>query len=515
MATEKLVPISVLEMILQDDNIFQKFIMEFEQSKSIFGDISITNYIQALNDYMAYFIKIQQQLPKKYIDKMNYLNTYYQNFLTVDVPIYSHEHFISSTSFPHLYNILSDPLVFTKFVHFEEYTSFFHPIRLEQYLTALQQMIEYYDQRNLSLSPQVEERWKILQRRYVFHIPHDDLKEQCTIYNETTRCFQNIDIENTAPYIGKLHPSLEKKVMENIPSSLDSFAFARAVYLELCNLLKYNTTFLAYRQDEKNPIAQRIYQMNPAKFSLKYNDVTCNTFSEIYASFLNKYTNLKAIVYGDQHKYVLFVYQGILIKADATEINKDSNHYRLPDITRVKLGLPTFGFQAFSSKYTISSALEYTDKKISNCQQVSSSKRVIAEQEYRKVHHLSSTATQSIESIIQYISLLSRNRTLLGTDYSSYLRLVFQSKLSQEQLKQVIFGTAYKKVGTKYHAVFVVTIPGQSVYYAFEETVGSYVLYEEQIRKLVQNKHLVIDSTCLMQEVEKNGITESVKTTSK
>ena len=120
----------------------------------------------------------------------------------------------------------------------------------------------------------------------------------------------------------KVSDEIQKTILDKIPDNIDDISFARAVYIELNKLLKYNASVWYYKQFEFSSYVRAEYTKDIQDVTLQNNKVLCIQAAKIYASILasrgyNVYLPGKDNrIYG--HSFVYIVGDDYFISADST-----------------------------------------------------------------------------------------------------------------------------------------------------------------------------------------------------
>lgn len=470
--TDKLIPISKLESILEDGDIFRKFILEFDHSEELFEDIPKQEYIQALNQYMKFYIKLGVDLPRRYFDIMNYINTVHQ----IEEQ-YDYEEYLDKTEriipVSFLEDILTKNEILEKFFNFDENRDLF-PQNLDEYLSSLMNLVNYYIENNMPMPPNMDSNFRKIKSVYIFGFHHNEKLE-----GEFE--LKNIDKE------------LEETIFKRVNVNADSFTLARAIYMELCRITSYDANYYAYQKvDKEGKIAQSIYNKPTEEVTLKNNKLVCKSFSEIYATLLNK-VGIKAIVTGGHHKYTLFLCNGIVVKADATMTGSNiGEEFNLPDIIRVKLNLPTTGFSAYNNENNLSYVIEKADKENEEYQE---RKLTELENRYRQIRNLENRKNLSFEEAISYLESIKAGK-LVDLEYTEYLKILLKLNLNRNQLKNIRFCTCFEKQSEVYYPIFIVDgteyITGEFPYFLFSEGNGLNCLSVSELKEKQNGGQLLI-----------------------
>ncbi len=470
--TNKEISLRTLESILKDDTIFRKFIMNFDKEEYLFKQIPKIDYIYSLNTLMEYYIENDNELPKKYFEKMNYINSYYKSELKDMYREYDYEEYTKipkrEIPFKIINAILSEEEVYQKFLHFSEYKDYFKDISLDRYIQAILDMQKFYKESNMILQRHKRERIQTIKSQFIFETPHNEMLtgERCEVI---------------------LDPTLEKEVLKRVNLNEDTFVIARSIYIELCKLVTIDDNFFVQRKTEK--------ELSSTKGS---------DFASIYVSLLRK-VGIDAVISSGKEKCALFSYKGIVVEANATKKGTEiDENYHVSDITRVKIGLKTVGFKALNPENDIHAAILNADKKHEEYQKKVERHRRELEQKYRLIKRLNTDAHQNLVEVMEYIAHLDSNHLLSSLDYTEYIRMMVEVCVEDARKKDIFYATCYKKQGDKYRSVLIVDLSicreYGDTYYLFEEQKGGTVLSSLDLRNMKKMGILSIPS----EKFEKN-----------
>lgn len=304
-----------------------------------------------------------------------------------------------------LENILSDTNTFFNFVSFDRNRDLF-PYSLDDYITRLNQYVQYMIRENEQLNSTQLERINIINKvfhknypvytkdvyydrtqklipisilkslltdeemlnrfldfnnnRNLFPLNFNDYVDAITNYIDTMKnyyiSFSNVYKEHFDKIMefsmvlsngysissNVIDHDLEEKLFENIPKEYNGLSLARAIYVELAKIVQYDDLYLATNNHDDK---ENIYKQNVDTITLTNNKITCKTWAELYSAILNKY-GIQAVVNDKEyHKKVMMTIDNYVITADATNsFIHEQDSMRLCDITRIKLGLNTCGF---------------------------------------------------------------------------------------------------------------------------------------------------------------------------
>lgn len=438
--TDKGISLRTLESILKDDTIFRKFIMHFDKEKDLFKGIDKIDYIYGLNTLMDYYIKHDATLSKKYFEKMNYMNSYYKRDLKELFREYSYENYLKQEkpeiSFKVIHSILSDEEVYHKFLDFNEHKDYFGNISLDKYIQAILEIQTFYEENQILLQKHKKDRIRTIKSQFIFETPHNE-------------------ILTGERYDVKVDPILEKEVLKRVNLQEDAFVIARGIYMELCKLVTMEDTFLVQPKESNRMIHRE------------------KCFADIYATLLRK-VGIDAVVSSGKEKAALFLYKGLVVKADATEKGTQiGENDHVSDVTRVKIGLKTVGFKALNPENDIHAAILNADKKQVEYQKKVEENRKELEQKYRSLKKMDVHGKQNLVEVMEELANLDASYKLSSHDYTDYIKTMIDASVSDAQKEEISCVPCYKKQDGKHHSVIVVDLTKcheyKDTYYLFEE----------------------------------------------
>lgn len=456
--TNKEISLRTLESILKDDTIFRKFIINFDKEKDLFKGMNKIDYIYSLNTLMDYYVEHDDALSKKYFEKMNYMNSYYKKDLKDSFREYSYGDYLKRKKpeipFKVMNAILSDEEVYHKFLHFNEYRDYFRNIPLNQYIQAILDMQSFYEKNHLLLQRHKQDRIQTIKSQFIFETPHNEILtgERCEV---------------------KIDPVLEKEVLKKVNLQEDLFVIARSIYMELCKIVTMDDIFLT-QPKESNKVNQMLAKEK--------------SFSAIYATLLRK-VGIDAVISSGKEKATLFLYKGLVVKANATEKGTQiGENYHVSDITRVKIGLKTVGFKALNPENDIHAAILNADKKQEEYQKKVEENRKELEQKYRSLKKIDVNEKQNLVEVMEELAILDASHELSSLDYTDYIRTMIDTSVSDAQKGEISCVTCYKKQDGKHHSVMVVDLTRcreyRDTYYLFEEQKGGAALSNLDLRNM-------------------------------
>lgn len=151
------------------------------------------------------------------------------------------------------------------------------------------------------------------------------------------------------PFVTDVKPGKKfiKRVEKDLPLDSNNLSIALKLYNNLNEVVEYQEEILAFGQDLSLDFSKKISEAPISSINLTDNQVTCRSWAEIYAFFLNKHNIPCVISISGLHYSVYFKEEGYLFNVDATVVdNNESDNYNMSDLTRSKLGLRPNSFCA-------------------------------------------------------------------------------------------------------------------------------------------------------------------------
>lgn len=465
--TLELIPISLIESIIKDSNVFFKLIRT--PNDPIFNKYSIDDIVHAINDYMNYNIKYSKNLTKDDFERVNYLNKY----INYNV-VYNFEKYLDETSplvtIEELEQILSNEDIYNKFLEFENNKDIFK-LDMNAYLSGLNQMIDYYNKSNIEINNKQMERFKQIIKLYSL-----EMKKYHTL--------------DGYKYDEDLNEELVNKVLENVDLNLDPFTLSRAIYINLCKLVTYDVEFTALDQDLTNEKALEIYERSPENIDVNNNKIVCKTWAEIYQNLLER-VNINAVVVGKKHKYVQFDCDGTLMMADATNSHyeRTSNFY-LDDITRIQIGLPTAGFRCLEDDKNIDLPLKKADEKIEYYKTSIEREFMALERSYCTVKPKVIDSENNIKEQCIFLQSILDNTNLVGFELNKYATMILKNIFSGLDIEH--FHSIIKDENNKIESSLIFTILNNNEYkyMLYTKSSGLKEMSKEQLEYLIKNDTL-------------------------
>lgn len=459
--TEELIPISIIENILITGLDFVKFI-RYNDNKQYFN-YSIDSIINSLNDYMSYMVEVNNSLNKAIFDRINYINTYYRHKMRFDYQEYL-EKSKNYIPFNILIEILKNEDSYDNFLNCIYKNKPYNNIPINIIIHSLNYLV---NRDNCYLSSKENIRKK-----------YDDIINYCNILNKlATEVKPNYTLDKT----------LENKLMEKCDKNSDKFELARNLYFQSCKNLVFDVNFLVGENPEKN----NIYNKSVKDINASKNRVICKTWAEIYASMCNK-NGIRAIIVGDYHKSVILDCDGIIIKADATEIySNDGEDIKMADIQRVKLGLKTAGYTPFIKSKNFYNKLNDVDSKIYHRENMYMKDKQKLIKEYEKNSKIPEVNNDILKNLSIVHDILSQRKDIdisKSLPAQVYFRRLMHLILSDEQLNNTkLFLVAKKEALNSFesNAILRITTNDNFEYYTYGKN-GFTKISPETLKQMIK-----------------------------
>lgn len=401
-----------IEEILYNKATFNRFIRRTNQ----FSKTNINDYLEALNKYMEYLIENGNNISKNVFDSINYINAYFNYNKS-----YSYEEYLDKTERIITLNTLNDILknksTFKKFLNYEKNLDFFDNLSIQQYIYALDNMVKYYHNNNIGLPNKYYKRYLLIKKTYFDLTPPKIAKPRKLTLD---------DIDGYVPD-SDVNIKLKESVLKGLDLNEDKLLLARQIYINLCKVLKYDTSFPYLSSYNNTEQANDIYNRDINDITLKNNDIICKSWAEIYAKVLID-IGLNAKVVGTNHRHVTFQYGDLLIEADATNVIKDEADNYMNDLTRVKLDLTPTGFTSFDDDNRFYRLLANVDKRIENIGENVIKKKLQIIDYYNSVTE--QIVNISLDEKIDFLNKMANSSNLVGLEYLTYLKSLIKTILS-------------------------------------------------------------------------------------
>lgn len=304
--------------------------------------------------------------------------------------------------------------------------------------------------------------------------------------------------------LGEVDNSILEYIDSKIDNNWDNFTKARAIYVELCNVLYYNAKYLGLFYIEYNGLItedevetlEEIKNQDISTVSLENNRLICYAWADLYGSILTKYgidclvDNGKGV---SEHTYVLFEYNGIIIKTDATGtyLGKRDN-IRIHDFARVKGGIEPTGFDALDSSKNIDYLLNAADRKAGinlktydeSCDNIRS--------KYCTVQRNTENKTDIIREKLIKVKTLCSYFEHDDYEYICCLKTLLFNELSKEDLEILKLYSLFSNKEEDYiiNLLFVINDKGNYEYYLFNHNIQEKFEYKD-IKSKINNKELI------------------------
>jgi len=478
-----------LHDILNNEDIFIKFI-RFYDNKELFNETDITEYVETLNNYIKFLINKSYTLDRKMFEKINYINTYRKYNEQ-----YDYEEYIDKTSptisIETIMPFLNNELFYNKIMDYDNNKEFFNGMSLEDLYTELTNTIEYFNEHNIGIEQQLEERYNNIKDKYGKRIEEEKQRRLEEINEEIRK--KSLPATEYEVKKQKINKKLEKIISKSINKNMDDFTKARAIYLKLGELLVYDETFFHLDQNINNETAKNIYNKKLSEISVEKNNVICKSWAELYCLLLNK-NGIKASVASRKekslHKYVRININGEFITADATEAKLDPiDKSFLIDLTRIKLGLNTLGFTYENPTKGIDDKLNLTDENINYVSKDKDKEYLEIIEQYNKLNNIQE---KNINEKISLIVNMIQNTTLTGIEAATYLKTLISVVITDKETININYcGKKVSETEYKTATVLDIKINEEINYYIYEDNNPIKRIEKEQLEELILTGELI------------------------
>ncbi len=320
--TLEIIPITKIEAILNNEEIYKMF-KKYDKNLKYFGEnIKKVEYIVNIIDYMKTKEKLALEIYPKEKERYELITGY----KIKEEKDYTQEELKEKELIKFIKTLLSNQ---------EE---------VIKYLGAIINTNNYNEIYNKSLFT-VEEIYLGIKRLSLDSDFRTDKfqEEKINIMNSIFKLKHERENIN---YFGKINNHFKTAVMSNIPNNLSKTQLARAIYIELNKRIQYDEKMMYYDQDLSLDFIKKIYNKNIDEIDEKNNKITCKTWAYLYSTFLHEY-GIKSFVSGKKHKKVCVILENDIIQADAT--NSSTNG--MTDISNLKMGLPPQNYLSVTNKH--------------------------------------------------------------------------------------------------------------------------------------------------------------------
>lgn len=336
--TVPIITIDTIETIINNDEIYKKFINFNNPQEIFYGNATKSDYTKAVYYYADVMQSSGKQFSKEALKRIKKITGHkFKNSKHIAESIEGYELQEIALS------IIRDENAFNLFVDLEDDKGTFCGFsknQLEQYITT--NLAQFFQNSLIEFSEESKKKLNIIKEIY-------DIK-----LNSYT-----IDISSYEP----INKYFERAIMRKIPIDADKETLLEQIYCNLNKRVVYDQYFFSTNQDLSNNLANKLYNKSP-KESSDDKKVTCKTWAELYAYLLkrkgiNAYINLNG-----EHKYVTIIDGCRVIYADATNLTKSQmDKTRMSDLTRAKLGIKPAGLKMRNLKTNEESQINVQSQK--------------------------------------------------------------------------------------------------------------------------------------------------------
>lgn len=463
-ATEELIPLSILHDILFDESVFKNFL----ERKDIFKDIDLDKTIINLNDYMRLIIKTSNELNPDVYRRINIINANYGNKNSFNANLEGTDKLVPIEA---IESILKDQLVFDRFMNFDNNKDEFNMGTLLAYLIEIVDYYNYIKEKEIVIDYEVIKRYKTIMKKYSLELKR----------------FQSLEGSYAK---GIINEAMEEDIFSSIDFNRNLFSTCYQLYWALNKRCKYSTSYIVMKDIQNEDLAMEIYNEDIENIDKDNNEVTCNTWANMYA-YLLKRIGVDARVVGDYHKYVEFDCDGTLMRADATDAKLvGSDGFYLNDITRCQLGLQVENFICLETEKDISDILYEEYRAVVGNNTLDALKLKALENQYKE-EYLSLENKTPFSLKIKLIKEKYLECGLKGAELAKYLDLLMKLSFSNDELINMeVRYVALRKQNNIYDMSVIFRVDDN--YYIFDDKVGLIVKETSEIIRMHNNKDLVL-----------------------
>lgn len=336
--TAPIITIDTIEAIINDDEVYQKFIKCDNVQEIFLSSVTKPDYIKAVYDYANFMQQRGKQFSKenlKRIKKMTghkfknskYINKSVEGYNLQDIAL----------------DIIRDENAFDLFVNMNDNEGTFcgfSKLQIEQYIKT--NLAQFFQKSLIKLNEESNKRLNIIEEIY-------DIKSKS--YTIDLSLYEQINEE------------FEKSIIQEIPIDADKEIVMEQIYCNLNKILGYDQNFFSMNQDFSNDFTNKLYNKSLKECS-EDKKVTCKSWAELYTYFLKKNGIDAYINQNGEHKYVTIINDCKMITADATNLTQSKiDKTRMSDLTRAKLGIKPAGLKVRDLKTNIVSQIDVQSQK--------------------------------------------------------------------------------------------------------------------------------------------------------
>lgn len=462
--TEELIPLSILHDILFDESVFKNFL----DRKGVFENIDLDKTLINLNDYMKLIIKTSNDLNKDVYRRINMINATYDNKNSYNDNLVGTGKLVPIEA---IENILNNQLVFDRFMNFDSNKDEFNMGSLLAYLIEIVDYYNYIKEKEIVIDYEVIKRYKAIMKKYSLKLKR---------YSKLEGSYAK----------GIINQSMEDDIFSSIDFNRGIFSICYQLYWELNKRCKYSTSYIVLKDIQNDDLAMEIYNEDIEKIDKDNNEVTCNTWANMYA-YLLKRVGVNARVVGGYHKYVEFDCDGTLMRADATDIKGEGKDgFYINDITRCQLGLQSHGFICLEDVKDISDILEEEYRAVVGNNTLEALELKALENQYKE-EYLKEENKTHFDIKIKIIKDKCLECKLKGAEFAKYVDLLMKLSFSSEELINMeVNYVAFRKQHSIYDMSVIFRVDDN--YYIFDDRMGLIIKGASEIMSMHDNKDLVL-----------------------
>lgn len=476
--TVPIITIDTIESIINNDEIYQKFINLKNAQEIFYNNTTKYDYVKAIYDYADFMQQQGKQFSKEILKRIKKITGH---------KLKNSNHAIKSTENYELQDIalsiIRDDNAFNLFVNLDDNNGTFcgfSKSQLEQYIGT--NLAQIFQQSLIKLNDESKKRLEIISEIYGIKL------------NSYT-----IDISSYEP----IDEEFEKAIMNGIPIDADKETLIEEIYCNLNKMVEYDQYVFSMNQDLSNDFVNRLYNKS-TKESSNDKKVTCKTWAELYTYILKKnginaYINLNGV-----HKNVTIIDGLQIITADATNLTQSQiDKTQMSDLTRARLGIKPAGLKIRDLKSNVERQIDVQSQKEfsidkSELENVSELIDLIGNDRNYTSELFDINENSDVQNILKELSLINnilQESHLSGIeriDYLSNLRYMIMGE--EERKKTGLFHSLYtqdENYNREIVAIFSVNIGDEKnpnyKYLTYADEKGLVPITQSEITKRIED----------------------------
>ena len=474
--TLPIITIDTIETIINNDEIYQKFINFNNPQEIFYGNATKSDYVKAVYSYADFMQQKGKQFSKETLKRIKKITGYkFKNSKHIDE--FRKEYELQDIAL----SIIRDEKAFNLFVNLDDDKGIFCGFsknQLEQYIKT---DIEHFFQNSLiDFNEERKKRLNIIKE--IYDIKLDSYTIDISSYEPIDRYF-------------------ERAIMREIPIDADKETIIEQIYCNLNKRVGYDQYFFSMNQDLSNEFTNKLYNKSP-KESSHDKKVTCKSWAELYTYLLKRKGINAYINKSDKHKYVTIIDGCRVINADATNLTQSQiDKTRMSDLTRAKLGIKPAGLKMKNLKTNEESQINVQSQKkftIDNneLEKVSELIDLIGDNRNytSELFDIDSDTKNTLEEL-NIINNIIKDSHLIGIeriDYLSNLRYIIMSEEGRKKTRLFHgFYTQDEKLNREIVPIFSVNIGDKDnpnyKYLTYVDEKGLVPIAPSEIKRRIEN----------------------------